>query len=152
MNGSNGKVKVLLVDDSHDDSFFIRRALDRAGMGECVHVVEDGEQAISYLRAEGKFADRQHFPWPTLILSDVNMPRMSGFELLRWIRDHQECKVIPIILFSSSAQQRDVIEAYRLGASSYMVKPQAPEELENMMRVTCEYWGLCERPPGRQKC
>ena len=152
MNGSNGKVKVLLVDDSHDDGFFIRRALDKAGIGQCVNIVGDGQEAIEYLRGEGDFGNRSKFPFPNVILSDLKMPRMSGFDLLRWIRQHPECSVIPIILLSGSNQQSDVVEAYRLGASSYMVKPHTAKELEHLMRVMTEYWDLCERPPEREKC
>jgi CheY-like chemotaxis protein len=149
---SKEKVKVLLVDDSLDDAFFVRRALERAGIGECVNVVRDGEEAIAYLRGEGDYADRRKFPFPNVILSDVNMPRMSGFELLRWVRQNPECSVIPTILFSSSALEADVKEAYRLGANSYFIKPVDPAELEDLMRLATEYWSRCERPVGKEKC
>jgi len=148
----DAEFKVLLVDDSRDDAFFVRKALEKAGMGTSCQVVEDGEEAIRYLRGEGVYADRQAYPFPTVILSDLKMPRMSGFELLRWVREHPECSVIPTILFSSSTVASDVKEAYLLGANAYMVKPASPEEFEDLMRITCQYWKRCERPPALQKC
>ena len=149
---ANNQLSILLVDDSKDDAFFITKAMERIGIGECVRHVQDGEEAIRYLRGENEYQDRNTYPFPTVILSDLNMPRMSGFELLRWLREHPECSVIPVILFSNSAVESDVREAYRLGANSYMVKPSNLAGLESLMRVACEYWNLCERPPAPQKC
>jgi CheY-like chemotaxis protein len=148
----DSEFKVLLVDDSMDDAFFVRRALDKIGWGKRCMVVEDGEEAIKYLRGEGIYADRQTYPFPTVILSDLKMPRMNGFELLRWVRDHPDCSVIPTILFSSSAVESDVKEAYMLGANAYIVKPTSPEEFEELMRVTCQFWTKCERPHALEKC
>jgi len=146
------QLKILLVDDSAEDAFFISRALEKVGLGDCVRVVEDVEQAIGYLCGKGEYADRRKFPFPSVILSDLKMPRVSGFELLRWVRKHPECAVIPTILFSSSEIESDVREAYRLGANSYMVKPTSSQELEKLMRLAAEYWARCERPPAREKC
>src|SRR5215831_10465162 len=148
----NGAFEILLVDDSADDAFFVRKALEKARMGKSCSVVENGEEAIKYLRGEGKYANRREFPFPTVILSDLKMPRMNGFELLRWVRQHPECAVIPTILFTSSAVVEDVVEAYRLGANAYMVKPSEPEEFVDILRVTCDYWTRCERPPPLHKC
>jgi len=148
----NGEFDILLVDDSADDAFFVRKALEKARMGKSCKWVEDGDEAIKYLRGEGKYTNRREFPFPTVILSDLKMPRMSGFELLRWVREHPECAVIPTILFTSSAVVEDVVEAYRLGANAYMVKPSQPEEFVDILRVTCDYWTRCEKPPPLHKC
>jgi CheY-like chemotaxis protein len=148
----DGEFKVLLVDDSKDDAFFVRKALEKGGMGKSCMVVEDGEEAIKYLCGKGIYGDRRAYPFPTVILSDLKMPRMSGFSLLRWVREHPECSVIPTIVFSSSAVETDVKEAYRLGANAYIVKPTSPEEFEDLMRVTCQFWTRCERPPALEKC
>jgi len=148
----DGDFEILLVDDSADDAFFVQRALEKARMGKSCKVVDDGEEAIKYLRGEGRYADRKEFPFPTVILSDLKMPRMNGFELLRWVRKHPECAVIPTILFTSSAVPSDVQEAYRLGANSYMVKPANAEDFVDLLRVTCEYWTRCERPKQLHKC
>jgi CheY-like chemotaxis protein len=150
--GQNGNFKILLVDDSKDDAFFVEKALNESGMGQSLNIVESAEEAILYLTGTGRYSERSAFPFPTVILSDLKMPRMSGFELLRWVRQHPECGVIPTILFSSSAIEADVVEAYRLGANAYMVKPTVLEEFIDLLRLTCEYWTRCERPPARQKC
>src|SRR5262245_26034988 len=121
-------------------------------MGKSCIVVEDGEEAIKYLRGEGMYADRETYPFPTVILSDLKMPRMSGFELLRWVREHPECSVIPTLLFTSSAVPSDIKEAYQLGANAYMVKPRDHKEFEEFLRLTCQYWKRCERPAALQKC
>jgi len=142
----------LLVDDSSDDAFLVQRSLQRAGLGTKCDVVEDGEEAIKYLQGEGIYADRNAHPFPTVILSDLKMPRMSGFELLRWVRKHPECSVVPTILFTSSAVESDVKEAYQLGANAYMVKPTDVGEFEDLLRVTFQYWTRCERPPALHNC
>ncbi len=144
--------KMLLVDDSEDEAFFVRRALERSGMGKACIVVKDGAEAINYLRGDGRYADRRAYPFPTVILSDLNMPGMNGFELLRWVKDHPKCSVVPTILFSSSAIASDVREAYRLGANAYMVKPSRADEFESLLHVTCQYWTRCERPEPLEKC
>jgi CheY-like chemotaxis protein len=149
---SNGDFKILVVDDSNDDLFFIKRALDRVGIGKTVNSVHDGQEAIEYLCGNGKFSDRQKYPFPTIILSDLKMPRMNGFELLRWVRDHPDCGVIPTILLTSSAIEADVREAYRLGANAYMVKPSKPEEMDELLRRLCEFWTHCERPAHLENC
>jgi CheY-like chemotaxis protein len=121
-------------------------------MSESLHLVDNGEEAIQYLCGSGKYSERNNFPFPTVILSDLKMPRMNGFELLRWVRKHPECSVIPTILFSSSAVEADVKEAYRLGANSYLVKPARMEEFVDLLRLVCEYWTRCERPPALLRC
>jgi CheY-like chemotaxis protein len=147
----NGDFKILVVDDSEDDLFFIKRALDRVGIGKTVNYVHNGLEAIEYLSGNGWFSDRQQYPFPTIILSDLKMPRMDGFELLRWVRDHPDCGVIPTILFSTSVIEADVREAYRLGANAYMVKPSKFQEMDDLLRRLCEFWTHCERPAHLEK-
>jgi CheY-like chemotaxis protein len=149
---SNGNLHILVVDDSEDDAFFITKALEGVGIGRSVSVVKDGGEAISYLRGEKQFTDRATFPFPNVILSDLKMPGVNGFELLRWIRAHPECSVIPTIVLTGSSLPSDVVEAYRLGASSYMVKPARTADLEHLLQIACEYWSHCERPPALQNC
>jgi CheY-like chemotaxis protein len=149
---SSGDFKILVVDDSDDDLFFTKRSLDRVGIGKTVNYVHNGLEAIEYLSGQGKFSDRQKYPFPTIILSDLKMPRMTGFELLRWVRDHPDCGVIPTILFSNSAIEADVKEAYRLGANAYMVKPSKPQEMDDLLRRLCEFWTQCERPAHPENC
>ena len=148
----NGRLRILLVEDEDNDIILVQRATERGGAGHTVYAVRDGEEAVHYLRGEGQYADRQKFPLPNVILSDLKMQSMDGFEFLRWLRGHPECSVIPTIVFSSSRQERDVREAYRLGANSYITKPSTAEELMQVLKATYEYWSRCECPPAPKGC
>ncbi len=148
----NGKLCILLIEDNPDDIFFVQRALDEVAEGHSLRAVENGEMAIAYLRGEGPYADRDQFPPPNIILSDLKMPRMNGFEFLLWLRRHPECSVIPTIVLSSSALEGDVRKAYQLGANAFIRKPSALEDLVRLIRVTYEYWSLCERPALVRDC
>ncbi len=145
-------LKILLLEDEPHDVFFIKRALEQVAKGHVLRSVENGEEAIQYLRGEGQFADREAFPFPNLILTDLKMPRMNGFEFLEWIRHHQDCSVIPTIVLSSSAIESDVRRAYEIGANAYVRKPASMEDLVKMIKLTWEYWQMCERPTTEPKC
>jgi len=99
-----------------------------------------------------KFADRKAYPVPNIILTDLKMARMGGFEFLHWLKAHPECAVIPTIVFSASSDPGDVKKAYDLGVNSYMVKPTALKDLAELIRVTYDYWSLCERPDRPPNC
>ena len=148
----SGRLRILLVEDEDNDIFLVQRATERGGAGHRVYPVRDGEEAIHYLRGQGMYADRQKFPLPNVILSDLKMQRMDGFEFLQWLRSHPECSVIPTIVFSSSRQESDVRQAYRFGANSYITKPSTAEELMQVLHAIYEYWSRCECPPPPKGC
>jgi CheY-like chemotaxis protein len=148
----SGRLDILLIDDDDHDIFFVQKAMERAGKGDTVHAVHDGEEAIRYLRGEGKYADRIKFPLPNVILTDLKMPRMDGFEFLRWVRSHPECSIIPTIVYSSSGHEKDVKEAYRLGTNAYMVKPTDLNEMVETLRTMYDYWSRCECAPIAGNC
>jgi CheY-like chemotaxis protein len=131
---------ILLVEDREDDIFLIRRALIHAHLVNPVHVVRDGEEAVEYLRGLGKYANRDEFPLPGLMLLDLKMPRMDGFQVLEWIRRQPGISGMVVLVLTSSDRIRDVNRAYALGASSFLVKPSDFEnfiELGNLLR---KYW------------
>jgi CheY-like chemotaxis protein len=140
---------MLMVEDDASDVVLMRRALEKSTGGHQLYVVHDGEEAVAYLCGHGAFADRGLFPFPNIILTDLKMPRMGGFDLLTWLRDHPECSVIPTIVFTGSAESSDVQRAYAMGANSYMVKPASLNDLMELIKYTYEYWRRCERPPPR---
>ncbi|WP_207539615.1 response regulator [Sabulicella rubraurantiaca] len=132
---------VLLVEDDPDDVILMRRALRRLPAPLQVEHLEDGERAIARLADEQK-------PVPAVVLLDLKLPRLSGFEVLRWMRDQPRAKRVPVVVLTSSALKDDVGRAYDLGANSYLVKPGAPEALAAMMADVDRYWlTLNERPP-----
>ena|SRR5437879_4178194 len=125
---------ILLVEDREDDVFLIRRALDEARLINPIQVVCDGEQAIAYLDGEGKFDDRSEYPIPELLLLDIKMPRIDGFEVLRWVRQQPHLNSIRIIVLTSSEDIRDVNLAYQLGAHSFLVKPLKADRFLHTLR------------------
>ena len=143
-----------MVDDADEDIFFVKRAFEKSGVAQFFHSVNDGNQAIAYLQAEGEFSDRSKFPFPNLLMTDLKMPGMNGYELLEWIQKHPNCKVIPTIVFSSSSLESDIHRAYVLGANTYIVKPSDFIELVETIRLLYEFWSRCQtpKPPLGDKC
>jgi len=137
------QLKILVVEDSPQDAFLFESAMGRAHTHASLHIVEDGAEAVRYLRCEGKYHDRRAHPFPNFIISDIKMPQMDGFQFLRWVRSHAETSQVPVILFSSAGNEADAEQAYRLGANAYMVKPFSLQELTDLLRVTCEFWSRC---------
>src|SRR6185312_5104029 len=113
---------ILLVEDEEDYVLLIRRAFAQAKIPNPLQVVWNGEEAIWYLNGVGKYSNRAEYPLPDLILLDVKMPRVNGFEVLKWIRQQPGLAALRVLMLTSSDQIRDINEAYRLGANSFMVK------------------------------
>ena len=145
MNEPGKPLCILLVDDDPKDAFLVRHALEENGLSECLSTVGSAEEAVNYLKGEAGFDDRQHFPFPNVILTDLKMPFMGGFDLLRWVRSQKEFTFVPMIVMSNSRQEADVQQAYQLGANAYMVKPTDLHHLAKLLRLTYEYWLNCER-------
>ena len=131
---------ILLVEDRDDDILLIRKAFERTSTNNPLQVVRDGEEAISYLAGEGKFSNRAEYPLPWLILLDLKMPRVDGFEVLKWIRKQPGFSSLIVVVLTSSEQIRDVNRAYQLGANSFMVKPLDFQNIVEMSRVIQQYW------------
>src|ERR1041385_2145111 len=100
----NRNLPILVIEDNEDDVFLLKRALAGEGINNPVQVVNDGLEAINYLEGKGKYHDRIQFPFPSVIFSDLKMPRMNGFDVLQWLRTHPDCSVIPIIILSTSRE------------------------------------------------
>ena len=130
---STSKKLILLAEDDENDVFFMRRALQKAEIGLPLQVVRDGQQAIDYLNGEGEFGDRGRHPLPSIILLDLKMPFLNGFEVLSWVGSQVSLNEIPVVILTSSAEERDRRKAAELGAKAYFVKPPKPETLKAMM-------------------
>jgi CheY-like chemotaxis protein len=139
-----GRLVILLVEDDDNDIFFVRRATEAGG--HSLFGVHNGEEAVLYMKGFGEFADREKFPIPNVVLTDLKMPRMDGLELLRWIRSNPRYGVIPTMVYSSSHLESDISQAYALGANAYLAKPSNLKELIEILRLTYEFWSKCERP------
>src|SRR5947209_12944560 len=114
---------ILLVEDSPNDASLFCRAFKSAGFENVVKVARTGEEAIEYLKGEGKFAERAEFPEPQLVFLDLKLPGMSGLEVLWVIRQKPEWKHLPVVVLTTSAYAADVTAAYRAGANSFLTKP-----------------------------
>ncbi len=132
--------RILVAEDDPQDAFFLKREFGKAGDTITLHFVQDGQEVIDYLEGKGIFADRQTYPMPDLVLLDLKMPRLNGFDVLGWLRKQAGLKRLPVIIFSSSAELTDINRAYDLGANSYLVKPHAVEELSALVNRLKTYW------------
>ncbi|MDB6122098.1 MAG: response regulator [Pedosphaera sp.] len=131
---------LLLVEDSEDDIFLMKRAFDRANFPCSVQIVDDGDKAIDYLSGSGIYADRFTYPLPALLLLDIKLPRRNGLEILQWIRSQPSLKGLPVVMLTNSNEPEDIDHAYALGANSYLVKPINYEQLEQTLPRLMEYW------------
>src|SRR2546423_285240 len=124
-------LKVLVAEDSDDDALLLTRAFHKAGIGKPVHVCRDGQEMIDYLSGADKFKDRAMYPWPSMLLVDLKMPKVNGFEVLAWLKENEHN--LRAAVLSSSDHPNDMKRAYDLGACFYFVKPNVPDELTAMV-------------------
>src|SRR5436190_1908488 len=141
---------ILLVEDDANDVVLIQRAFQKAGLKNNLKTVRDGEQAIRYLTGQDGYGDREKYPMPFLMLLDLKMPRVSGFDVLEWARREPNMKRLLIVVLTSSNFQADVDRAYELGANSYLVKPVEFDEMVHMIQRFDIYWDECNRIPTLQ--
>src|SRR6266446_3755781 len=142
---------ILLVEDKEDDIILVRRAFERAGIPNPLQVVRDGEEAIEYLQGYGKYRNREEYPLPSLILLDLKMPGMDGFEVLEWIRGQPGFGSLPVVVLTSSFAVRDINKAYRLGGNSFMVKPMDFENTVELARTVKKYWLVMSKGPDTSR-
>ena len=116
-------VEVLLAEDNPSDAELALRAFRKSNFANKVHWVKDGEEALEYVMCTGQYADRDPNHPPRLLLLDLKMPKVDGIDVLRRIKSEERFKTIPVVIMTSSNEERDVVESYRLGVNSYIVKP-----------------------------
>ena len=137
--------RILIVDDSPKDVELAIAALAEKNLANEVVVAEDGEEALDYLYKRGKFENVTGTP--AVILLDIKMPKMDGIEVLRHIRSEPKFKLIPVIMVTSSREERDLVESYKLGANSYVVKPVDITQFIDAVKVLGQYWAVINQLP-----
>jgi CheY-like chemotaxis protein len=141
------KQTILLVDDSENDLMLMRAAFELAKGDILLQEARNGEEAIAYLKGEGSYSDRNNFPMPTIMLLDLNMPKMDGFDVVAWVRGQTGLKRLTIIILTASMRSEDIERIFDLGANSYLVKPSNLQTLAAMMRCLCDWVQINHFPP-----
>ncbi len=143
-----------MIDDDLEDQAIMQRAWRCTGNSNPIQAVRDGEEAIAYLKGEGEYSDRSHFPYPAFITLDLKMARGDGLSVLEHLKSRPEWAVIPTAVLTGSTDTDDIKKVYMLGASSYHVKPSTFEGLAGLLKILLDYWMTCEVPrvdvTGRQ--
>ena len=138
--------RILLVEDNPNDVELTLAALGEHNLANAVEVVRDGEEALNYLHRRGPFASR-HNGNPAVILLDLKLPRVNGHEVLQAIRADEGLRLIPVVVLTSSREERDLVESYRLGVNAYVVKPVDFHEFMEAVKGLGVFWALLNEPP-----
>ena len=142
-------VEILLVEDNPEDIELTLRALKKSKLANTIVVAEDGEEALDFIFARGKYSERSTICSPKVILLDLKLPKVSGIEVLREIKKDPRTSIIPVVILTSSTQEVDIEESYKLGANSYIVKPVNFENFIQSLRQMNDYWLVLNRLPSR---
>jgi CheY-like chemotaxis protein len=141
------EIEILLVEDNPDDLDMTLRALRKANLANHICIARDGAEAVDYIFCQGPYAARKMENVPKLILLDLKLPKLDGLEVLQRIKADPRTKVIPVVVLTSSKEQRDVIESYKLGVNSYIVKPVNFERFATAVVELGMYWLLLNNGP-----
>ena len=141
----NDDVEILLVEDEPDDVELTMRALRSENVKNPIRVARDGEQALDYVFCRGEFSDRPKDRPPKLILLDLNLTRMGGLDVLQQLKVREQTRPIPVVVFTGSHNEREMLESYRLGANSYVVKPADAKRYAQLVGDIAYYWLMVNR-------
>ena len=142
-------LEILLVEDNPHDAEMALRAFQKSRIANRVRHLEDGAQALDFLFATGAYADRKSAPHPRLVLLDLKLPKIDGLEVLKRLKSDPRTRVVPVVVMTSSREERDIVESYKLGVNSYIVKPVDFEKFLHAVEQLGLYWLLLnESPPA----
>ncbi len=142
------EVEILLVEDNPNDEELTLRALRKHNLANRVHVVRDGAEALEFIFATGAYTDRKVENGPKVILLDLKLPKVDGLEVLRRVKSDERTKATPVVVLTSSREERDVVESYKLGVNSYIVKPVDFDQFIQAVTQLGMYWMLLNHRPG----
>ena len=141
------QLEILLAEDNAEDAEMTLRALRRNNLANRVHWVKDGAEALDYLFCTGPYAGRDASRPPKLVLLDIKMPKLDGIEVLRRLKQNDATRTIPVVVMTSSNEERDIVESYRLGVNSYIVKPVGFDAFHETVAKIGLYWVIMNRVP-----
>lgn len=130
----------LYAEDNPYDAELMQRTFVKAGMDRELQIVPDGVEAVNYLTGSGKYGDRGQFPMPLMLLTDLKMPRKTGFQLIHWVRAHPEFKRMPVVVLTVSREDPDIQKAYKLGANSFLIKPPTLQKISALIQNLNSFW------------
>ena len=140
-------LEILLVEDNPDDVELTLHAFQKHNLANHVHVVRDGAEALDFLFCTGAYKDRRIENSPSVVLLDLKLPKVDGLEVLRRMKEDPRTQMIPVVVLTSSREDRDIMESYQLGVNSYIVKPVNFEQFTEAVRQIKLYWLLMNEPP-----
>ena len=146
---TENQIEILLVEDNPSDVELTLHALKKHNLANCIEVVRDGAEALEFIFCTGKYAHRSIDNAPKVILLDLKLPKVDGLEVLRRVKGDPRTKSVPVVVLTSSREEPDIAESYRLGVNSYIVKPVDFEQFTEAMRQLGMYWVLLNEPPSR---
>jgi CheY-like chemotaxis protein len=141
------KLEILLIEDNTDDVELAVHALRREKLANDITVVTDGEEALDFCFCRGPFASRSFLDPPRLILLDLKLPKVDGLEVLRALKGDPRTKAIPVVIMTSSQEERDLVESYRLGVNAYVQKPVDFDQFRNLVKELGLFWLVINQPP-----
>jgi two-component system response regulator len=142
------EVEILLVEDDPRDAEMALRALKKNNFANNVHHVKDGAEALAFLFANGAYSERRVESVPKVVLLDLKLPKVDGLEVLKKIKSDDRTKMIPVVIVTSSREDRDLVESYKLGVNSFIVKPVEFDKFVEAVKVLGLYWLLMNKVPG----
>ncbi len=145
---TNRPVEILLVEDNPNDVELTLHALKENNLSNHIEVVRDGAEALDFIFCQGVYSQRSIDQPPKVILLDLKLPKVDGLEVLRRIKAESHCRMIPVVVLTSSREERDIVESYKLGVNSYIVKPVDFEQFTEAVRGLGLYWLLLNQPPS----
>ena len=138
---------ILLVEDNRDDEELTRLALEDSNVLNNLVVVHDGQEALEWIFCTGKYAERNPCVLPSLVLLDLKLPKIDGLEVLRQVRADERFRTLPVVVLTTSREERDVVESYHLGVNAYVVKPVAFREFMDAVKNLGLFWAVLNEPP-----
>jgi CheY-like chemotaxis protein len=137
---------ILQVEDCEDDAFLLKRRFEKLGAPQTIITLTDGEEAVRYLKGEGIYADRNRFPMPWLLLLDLKLPKLHGYEVLAWCRSRQETKALRVVVVNDGTDLREIERAHVLGADGFLSKPPTEAQVRDLIRKRAGRWSPIREP------